>query len=133
MTSTAMDWAPAWVVISGPAPTKVAQRHRDRADQHNLPNARAEQHEPEIAQRDAKSDADGDVHTAAQPLPVRHAEDEDGRDCREVGHLVAEQLTREEPGAAGRYRALDDHEGSLPPPVDPAHGGCSTAPDGSAH
>jgi phage/plasmid primase-like uncharacterized protein len=33
-------------------------------------SARAEQHEPEIAQRDAE----GYIHTATQPLPVCHAE-----------------------------------------------------------
>jgi hypothetical protein len=127
MTSTAIEFAPAWVVISGPAPTKVASdmaiAQTSTTCQTPAPN--------KITQRDAERHTDRHVHTTAEALPVRHTEDEDGRCRGEIGHFMAEQQARDQPREARGHRALGDQEGTLSPSLDTANRGCLTAPDRS--
>ena len=96
-----------------------------------MPNSDSEQDQPEIAKRHAERHADRHVHTAAQTLPVRHTEDEDGRRRGEVRHFMTKQQARSQPCGARGHRALADHEGTLSPSLDTVNRGCLTATDRS--
>ena len=85
-----------------PAVEQERRRHRQRHDQRELPPARAELHDEQVADEHAERHPDGHLDDPAQPLAVGGAEADHGRDRREERRRGARTGRRREPGRRRR-------------------------------
>ena len=82
--------------------------HREHDEHGDLPRAAADQEEQQARDGDAEHDAADQLDRAAAPLPVGHAEADDGGDRGEGGTLARQQQDREPPRAERGGRGLED-------------------------
>ena len=88
-----------------PAGTRPTSRPRRPG---SAARSRAEHQHEQVGDEDPDRDAEGDLGDPAQPLAVRRAQAEHGRDRREERRVVAEHVRGDQPGDAGRDRGLGD-------------------------
>ena len=116
---TKIDCTPACMIISCPAPSRVASDIASSDHHGDLPDPGAEQQHEQIADRDPDGDADRDLEAAPQPVPEGDPQAQQGRHRREERRLGG----RARPGRATRRgrgdRALSDHEPAVAPPIKP--------------
>ena len=100
---TAACWANIW-----PEPSSSATVMASATTSAELPRARAEHQDEQVAHRDAQRHADDDLHRPAPALAEREPERDDRRDRGEERLGVADHLRGDEPRADGRERDLRD-------------------------
>jgi hypothetical protein len=86
-------------------------RHGEADHDRELPGARAEHQDEQIADGDPERDADDDLEGAPAALAERQSERDDRRDGREERPRVADDLGGDEPGDQRGQRDLDDRPG----------------------